>query len=59
MTGLVVSSDRLGVSRSYHDQLRAVLHDAATNGPEAANRDGLPHFRDGTPRGPGRAGSSW
>ncbi len=46
VTGLVVSGDRLGVPRHYHDRLRAVLHDAAVNGPAAANRAGLPHFRD-------------
>jgi len=45
VTGLVVSGDRLGVPRAYHDRLRAVLHDAAINGPEAANRSGLPYFR--------------
>jgi RNA-directed DNA polymerase len=45
VTGLVVSGDRTGVPRKYHDQLRAVLHDAATHGPEAANRDLVPHFR--------------
>ena len=45
VTGLVVSGDRLGVPREYHDRLRAVLHDAAVNGPEVANRGGLPHFR--------------
>jgi len=45
VTGLVISHDRLGVSREYHDQLRAVLHDAAVNGPEAANRGGVPYFR--------------
>jgi retron-type reverse transcriptase len=45
VTGLVVSGDRTGVPREYHDQLRAVLHDAATHGPEAANRDLVPHFR--------------
>ena len=45
VTGLVVSGDRLGVSREYHDRLRAVLHDAAVNGPEAANRSGVSHFR--------------
>ncbi|HEY5785577.1 MAG TPA: reverse transcriptase family protein [Microlunatus sp.] len=45
ITGLVVSGDRLGVPREYHDRLRAILHDAAVNGPEVANRGGLPHFR--------------
>lgn len=46
VTGLVVSADRLGVPRGYHDQLRAVLHDAATHGPETANRQAVPFFRE-------------
>lgn len=44
VTGLVVN-DRLGVPREYHEQLRAVLHDAARNGPTVANRLGVPDFR--------------
>lgn len=44
VTGLVVN-DQLGVPREYHDQLRAVLHDAGRHGPTAANRLGHPHFR--------------
>ncbi len=44
VTGLV-TNDRLGVPRGYHDQLRAVLHDARRNGVEVANRSGHPHFR--------------
>ena len=44
VTGLVVH-DRVNVTRAYHDQLRAVLHDAARNGPAAANRLGVPDFR--------------
>ena len=44
VTGVVVN-ERLGVPREYHDQLRAVLHDAARNGPAAANRHGHPDFR--------------
>lgn len=44
VTGLVVN-DRLGVPRDYHEQLRAVLHDAGRNGPAAANRLGHPDFR--------------
>ena len=44
VTGLVVN-DRIGVPREYHDQLRAVLHDAARHGPAAANRLRHPDFR--------------
>jgi RNA-directed DNA polymerase len=44
VTGLVVN-DQLGVPRGYHDQLRAVLHDAARHGPVVANRLGHPDFR--------------
>ncbi len=44
VTGLVVN-DRLGVPRDYHDQLRAVLHDAARHGPAVANRLAHPEFR--------------
>lgn len=44
VTGLV-TNERLGVPRGYHDQLRAVLHDARRNGVEVANRSGHPHFR--------------
>ncbi len=42
--GLVVN-DRLNVARHEVDRLRAVLHDAAVNGPDAANRDAHPDFR--------------
>lgn len=45
VTGVIVNSG-LSVPRDYHDQLRAVLHDAVVNGPEAANRLGHPSFRD-------------
>ncbi len=44
VTGLVINK-RLGVPRGYHDQLRAVLHDARSNGTAVANRSGHPHFR--------------
>lgn len=44
VTGLV-TNERLGVPREYHDQLRAVLHDARLHGVEVANRSGHPHFR--------------
>lgn len=44
VTGLVVN-DHPNVARADYDRLRAVLHDAAVNGPVAANRDGHPDFR--------------
>jgi hypothetical protein len=44
VTGLVVN-ERHNVTRPDYDRLRAVLHDAATNGPAAANRSGPPDFR--------------
>jgi len=44
VTGLVVN-ERPNVTRADYDRLRAVLHDAATNGPAAANRSGHPDFR--------------
>jgi hypothetical protein len=44
VTGLVVN-ERSNVPRVEYDRLRAVLHDAATNGPARANRDGHPEFR--------------
>ena len=44
VTGLVVNAG-LNVPRREYDQLRAVLHDAARSGPEAANRAGHHDFR--------------
>lgn len=44
VTGLVVN-DRVGVPRGYHEQLRAVLHDAVLHGPAVADRLGHPDFR--------------
>jgi hypothetical protein len=44
VTGLVVN-ERPNVTRTDYDRLRAVLHDAATNGPTAANRHAHPDFR--------------
>ncbi|MDY7100594.1 MAG: reverse transcriptase family protein [Actinomycetota bacterium] len=44
VTGLVVNAGR-NVARPDYDRLRAVLHDAAVNGPDHANRDGHPDFR--------------
>ena len=55
VTGLVVN-ERLNVRRAEYDRLRAILHDAALHGPEAANR-GSPGLQ-GAPRGPGSPGSA-
>lgn len=41
----VVVNDRLNVPRPEYDRLKAILHDAALHGPEAANRAGVPDFR--------------
>jgi RNA-directed DNA polymerase len=44
VTGLVVNAGA-NVPRPDYDRLRAVLHEAATAGPAAANRHGHPDFR--------------
>lgn len=44
VTGLVVN-ERPNVTRADYDRLRAVLHDAARNGPAVADRHGHPDFR--------------
>ncbi|MBX3285282.1 MAG: RNA-directed DNA polymerase [Actinobacteria bacterium] len=44
ITGLVVNGG-VNVARPDYDRLRAVLHDAALHGPEAANREGHPDFQ--------------
>jgi RNA-directed DNA polymerase len=41
----VVFNERLNVPREEYDRLKAILHDAARHGLEAANREGRPHFR--------------
>ena len=41
----VITNEKLGVPRAYHDQLRAVLHDTARHGPEVANRRQRTDFR--------------
>ncbi len=41
----VVVNDRLNVPRAEYDRLKAILHDAERNGPEAADRTGAPDFR--------------
>ncbi|MEV6304854.1 reverse transcriptase family protein [Actinoplanes sp. NPDC051861] len=43
LTGLVVNA-RPAVPREDYDRLRAILHNAATHGLAAANRDGHPDF---------------
>lgn len=44
VTGIVVNQ-HTNLRRRDHDRLRAVLHDAVRNGPDAANREGRPAFR--------------
>jgi RNA-directed DNA polymerase len=44
VAGIVVN-DRTNVTRAEYDRLKAILHDAARHGPAAANRAGLPTFR--------------
>jgi RNA-directed DNA polymerase len=44
VTGIVVN-ERLNVARHDYDALKAALHNAATRGPEAENRAGVPDFR--------------
>ena len=44
VTGVVVNAST-NVERRSYDRLKAVLHDAAVNGPGHANRDGVPDFR--------------
>jgi hypothetical protein len=41
----VVVNRHPNVARHEYDRLKAVIHDAARNGPEHANRDELPEFR--------------
>jgi RNA-directed DNA polymerase len=40
-----VVNERLNVPRPEYDRLKAILHDAAARGPQAANRAGVPDFR--------------
>ena len=42
--GMVVNVGA-NVPRADYDRLRAILHDAARNGPDHANREGHPDFR--------------
>jgi hypothetical protein len=41
----VVVNERTNVARRDYDRLKAILHDAARNGPAHANRGGEPEFR--------------
>jgi hypothetical protein len=41
----IVVNDRPNLARHEYDRLKAVLHDAARHGPEAANRAGVPDLR--------------
>jgi RNA-directed DNA polymerase len=45
LVGGVVVNERLNVPRPEYDRLKAIVHDAVRNGPEAANRTGVPDFR--------------
>ncbi len=44
LAGVVINT-RPNIDRRGYDQLKAELHDAVVNGPVAANRRGIPHFR--------------
>ena len=41
----VVVNERLNVPRREYDRLKAILHDGASNGAAAANREGVPDLR--------------
>jgi RNA-directed DNA polymerase len=41
----VVVNERLNVPRPEYDRVKAIVHDAVRNGPDAANRAGVPNFR--------------
>jgi hypothetical protein len=45
LLGIVVN-DHVNVPRKAYDELKAILHNCRRSGPEAANRAGLPHFRE-------------
>nr|WP_163512464.1 reverse transcriptase family protein [Fodinicola acaciae] len=44
LVGGLVVNDRPNATRAERDRLRAILHDASTNGLDAANRHGHPDF---------------
>ena len=41
----IVVNEHPNVTRAEYDELKAVLHNAARDGPAAQNRAGVPHFR--------------
>lgn len=41
----IVVNERPNVTRREYDELKAILHNAARNGPDAENRGGAPDFR--------------
>jgi len=41
----IVVNERPNVARGEYDELKAILHNAARNGPHAENRAGVPDFR--------------
>jgi len=45
VTGIVVN-DRLNVSRSDFDRLKAILHNCVRHGPASQNRETHPHFQE-------------
>ncbi len=45
VTGVVVN-DKVTISRTEIRRLRAILHHAKTEGLDAQNREGIPHFRE-------------
>ena len=44
ITGIVVNR-HLNIPRAAYDELKAILHNCAKNGPQTQNRNGLPDFR--------------
>jgi hypothetical protein len=41
----IVVNEHPNVGREQYDELKAILHNAARNGPAAENRAGVPDFR--------------
>jgi RNA-directed DNA polymerase len=42
----IVVNEHPNVTRAEYDELKAILHNAARDGPAAQNRSGVPHFRE-------------
>jgi RNA-directed DNA polymerase len=42
----IVVNEHPNVTRAEYDELKAILHNAARDGPEAQNRSAVPHFRE-------------